>query len=77
MALPDYTLAMTGTADDGSESVYYHTDTTRELSNEVGDVLYQIRDLEVGSLCFASARLPPLFLGKAHPQGLTSLHASA
>ena len=39
---------MEGLADDGSPSVYYHTDSTRELSATIGDVLYKIQDLEVG-----------------------------
>ena len=45
--LPDYEEVMEGLADDGSPSVYYHTDSTRELSATVGDVLYKIQDMEV------------------------------
>ncbi|KAG1678264.1 hypothetical protein FOA52_013885 [Chlamydomonas sp. UWO 241] len=48
--LPDYSLVMEGAADDGTPSVYYHSDTTQELSSSMGDVLYKISDLE-GTLC--------------------------
>eukprot|EP00955_Chlamydomonas_euryale_P032770 344517-Chlamydomonas_euryale.AAC.13 len=55
MELSDYTLAMEGHADDGAPSAYYHTDTTRSLNDQVGDVLYKIKDLE-GSLCCELSR---------------------
>ena len=47
--LSDFEFVMEGLADDGAPSAYYQTDRTRELSISLGDVLYKIQDLEVGS----------------------------
>jgi hypothetical protein len=44
--LKDYVRVMEGQADDGVPSVYFHTQSTRDLSSSVGDVLYKIQDLE-------------------------------
>jgi hypothetical protein len=50
-ALPDYTLAFEADGDDG-HSAYYYCDRSRELSEEFGDLLYKIQDLEVtGGRC--------------------------
>ncbi|GAX82061.1 hypothetical protein CEUSTIGMA_g9489.t1 [Chlamydomonas eustigma] len=48
--LKDYEHVMEGQADDGAPSVYFHTQSTRDLSASVGDVLYKIQDLEA-TLC--------------------------
>ena len=45
-ALPDYSLAFEADGDDG-HCAYYYCDRTRELSEQLGDLLYKIQDLEV------------------------------
>ena len=55
--LTDYEVVMEGLADDGSPSVYYHTNSTRELSATIGDVLYKIQDLEASAMMVPSAMI--------------------
>jgi hypothetical protein len=55
--LTDYEVVMEGLADDGSPSVYDHTNSTRELSATIGDVLYKIQDLEASAMMVPSAMI--------------------
>ena len=49
--LPDFTFAFDQLTPSGEYASYYFTQTTRELTEELGDILPRIADLESAILC--------------------------